>query len=222
MTQFAGKDNLRQQSAMWQAMLMSVGLSPSKQIVIHGFIISGGQKMSKSLGNVISPHDIVKDYGTDALRYFLAREVLPFEDSDVTLESFKNAYNANLANGIGNLVSRVMKMVVSYDISYEIVKGENELVKEYSAYLDRFEINKAIDIIFAKIGELDAYIQTSQPFKTIKTDPKKAEADIAYLAQELYIVGEALAPFMPETSATIMSLVASKKTPEKPLFERKA
>jgi methionyl-tRNA synthetase len=75
--------------------------------------------------------------------------------------------------------------------------------------------------VFIKIGELDAFIQTSQPFKTIKTDAKKAQADIVYLAQELYAVGEALAPFMPETSATIMSLVQSKKTPDKPLFERK-
>jgi methionyl-tRNA synthetase len=78
--------------------------------MIHGFINSGGQKMSKSLGNVINPVTIVDEYGADALRYYLARHINPFEDSDFTMEKFKEAYNAGLANGLGNLVSRVMKM----------------------------------------------------------------------------------------------------------------
>ncbi|MFC1721155.1 methionine--tRNA ligase, partial [Patescibacteria group bacterium] len=108
--QVAGKDNLRQQSAMWQAMLMSVDLPTSKQVVIHGFVTSDGKKMSKSVGNVINPFDIVNEYGTDALRYYIAREFSPFEDSDITMEKFNVAYNANLANGIGNLASRIMKM----------------------------------------------------------------------------------------------------------------
>ncbi len=217
-----GKDILRFHAAFWPAMLMSAGLPLPKTILVHGMILSGGRKMSKTLGNVIDPQVLIAEYGKDAFRYFLARHLSTFEDSEITPESYKDAYNASLANGIGNLVSRVMKMVVSYEITYEIVKGENKLTKEYSVYLDRFEINKAIDVIFTKIGELDAFIQTSQPFKIIKTDPKKAQADIVYLAQELYVVGEALAPFMPETSATIMSLVGSRKTPEKLLFERKA
>jgi len=98
---------------MWQAMLASAGLPQSHTIVIDGFINSGGQKMSKSLGNVISPFDIVNEYGTDALRYYVARELSTFEDSDVTMEKFKESYNANLANGIGNLTSRIMKMAVT-------------------------------------------------------------------------------------------------------------
>jgi len=217
-----GKDILRFHAAFWPAMLMSAGLPLPKTILVHGMILSGGRKMSKTLGNVIDPQILIAEYGKDAFRYFLARHLSTFEDSEITPESYKEAYNANLANGIGNLVSRVMKMVVSYDISYDIVKGENKLVKEYAPYLERFEINKAIDIVFAKIGELDAFIQTSQPFKTIKTDAKKAHTDIAHLAQELYTVGESLAPFMPETSATITALVAGKKCPPEPLFERKA
>ena len=108
--QYCGKDNLRQQSAMWQAMLMSVGLPQSNTIVIDGFITNEGQKMSKSLGNATNPKDLVAEYGIDALRYYVARELSTFEDSDVSLEKFKKAYNANLANGLGNLVSRVMKM----------------------------------------------------------------------------------------------------------------
>jgi methionyl-tRNA synthetase len=95
-TQYAGKDNLRQQSAMWQAMLMSAHIPNSHQIVINGFINSGGQKMSKSLGNVINPKEIVNEYGADAFRYYVLREFNSFEDSDFTMEKFKEAYNANL------------------------------------------------------------------------------------------------------------------------------
>src|SRR3989344_718766 len=96
--QLAGKDQIRQQAAMGQAMLISADLASTRQIAIHGFITVNGQKMSKSIGNVIDPLAIVDEYGIDALRYFLARHVHPFEDSDFTMEKFKEAYNANLAN----------------------------------------------------------------------------------------------------------------------------
>ncbi|MBI1866156.1 MAG: methionine--tRNA ligase, partial [Candidatus Staskawiczbacteria bacterium] len=108
--QVAGKDNLRQQSAMWQAMLMAADLPPTRQIFIHVFITSGGQKMSKSLGNVIDPFDYVENYGTDALRYYLLAKISPTEDSDFTKEKFEETYNADLANGLGNLVSRSAKL----------------------------------------------------------------------------------------------------------------
>ena len=129
--QIAGKDNLRQQAAMWAAMLLSAELSPSRQILINGFITSGGQKMSKSLGNVLDPLVFVKEYGADALRYYLARHMNSFEDSDMTEASFKEAYNANLANGLGNLVARVMTLAAKYlsepvavPVSREAVFGE--------------------------------------------------------------------------------------------------
>src|SRR3989344_3094142 len=101
--QFAGKDQIRQQAAMWQAMLMSAGLPNPKQILIHGFITSGGQKMCKSLGNGINPTVLIDEYGVDALRCFLARHIHPFEDSAFTMEKFKSAYNTDFANGLGNL-----------------------------------------------------------------------------------------------------------------------
>jgi len=108
--QFAGKDNLRQQSAIWQAMLMSAGLPNSKQIFIHGFITVDGQKISKSLGNVVNPIELVRKYGTDPVRYFLLSKIHPFEDSDFTIEKFEDAHNSDLANGLGNLVARVAKL----------------------------------------------------------------------------------------------------------------
>jgi methionyl-tRNA synthetase len=106
-TQTAGKDNLRQQSAMWQAMLMSAGLPLSKQIFIHGFITSGGQKMSKSIGNVINPFDMVSKYGTDAVRFYLLREIPSLGDGDFSESRMKELYDSELANELGNLVSRI-------------------------------------------------------------------------------------------------------------------
>ncbi|MEK9131606.1 MAG: methionine--tRNA ligase [Patescibacteria group bacterium] len=220
--QYCGKDNTRFQSAMWQAMLIAAGLPSTRHIIINGFVTGdGGVKMSKSLGNVVHPQDLVREYGTDALRYFVSREIRSFEDSPFTLGRFKLAYNSELANGLGNLVSRIMKMVVSYDVAYEIPKGENPIVSAYRPLLDAFQIDNASDIIFAKIKELDGFIQKEAPFKKIKVDEAQAKKDVAFLATELYRIGEALAPFMPVTSQVICDLVQNKQTPDKPLFERK-
>ncbi len=230
--QIAGKDNLRQQAVMWQAMLMSVGLPNTTQIIIHGFITSDGQKMSKTLGNVINPFDIVESYGADALRYYLLREVSTFEDSDFTEEKFKEAYNANLANGLGNLVSRVMKMFVSYEVaenkekfifsnlrSFErVVKGES--YKEYREMMESFEFGKAMDFIWAKIGKMDRRIQETEPFKLIKIDKDKAIDEVISLANELWSIANLLTPFMPETSQKIKEAIETNQMPE-PLFLRK-
>ncbi len=230
-TQYCGKDNLRQQSATWQAMLMACGLPPSKNIVIGGFVNVGGQKMSKSLGNVVNPNTLVDDYGVDALRYYIARELSTFEDGDYTDEKFKETYNANLANGLGNLVSRIMKMaesnlsepvpsVLSRASSRE-VEGKTELPIEYLKFLNNFEIKKAADFIWAEIAGLDYYIQRNQPFKVIKEDKSRGEEMIVYLVQKLYEISYMLAPIMPQTADKIQELIKSNKSPETPLFLRR-
>lgn len=113
MVQVAGRDNLRQQSAMWQAMLMSAGIAPSKQVFIHGYITAEGQKMSKSLGNVINPYDLVGEFGTDATRFYLLGMLPSYNDGDYSRRQMEEAY-AKLANGLGNLVSRVAAMANKY------------------------------------------------------------------------------------------------------------
>jgi len=221
--QLAGKDNIRQQSAMWTAMLFSAGLKPSKQVLIHGFITSGGVKMSKSIGNVVDPLDITSRYGTDALRYYLAREVPTFEDGDFTDDHFKETYNANLANGLGNLVGRIMKMAEDYLATPVVVVDEtfDQVVRgEYEYFMDRFEIGKAADVIWGRIGELDKYIQETQPFKTIEIDEEKAKNDVVYLVSCLAGIAHMLTPFLPGTSEIIKCSIAQNKMPE-PLFERK-
>ncbi|MES2437314.1 MAG: methionine--tRNA ligase [Patescibacteria group bacterium] len=221
--QFAGKDNLRQQSAMWQAMLMAADLPPSKQIVIHGFITSGGQKMSKSLGNVINPYDIVEEYGIEPLRYYLARHIHPFEDSDFTMDKFKTAFNADLANGLGNLTSRILKMTITNEVALTdddlktTVFGDGSPIEFYEHY----QINKALEAIWKQISDLDGYIQTEQPFKKVKVDLEAGKKDIHHLLFSLYKIAQQLEPVLPTTGAAIQALIKERKMPEQPLFMRK-
>ncbi len=219
--QVAGKDNLRQQSAMWQAMLMSVGLPLSKQIHIFGFVNSDGQKMSKSVGNVINPSSIIEEYGTDALRYYVARHLNMYEDSDMTMEKFKEVYNANLANGLGNLVSRVMKMSESYKVKFKPKDFELKEQKELVELMDKFKINEAIDLIWQKIKFVDRKIQEEEPFKVAKNDLSKAQEMVENYLVGLWEIANLLEIFMPETAKKIQELIKENESPQKPLFLRK-
>jgi methionyl-tRNA synthetase len=220
MVQYCGKDNLRQQSAMWQAMLMAANLPPSRQIVIDGFITGeGGVKMSKSLGNTVNPMEIVQEYGTDALRYFVTRELHPFEDSSFTTERFKDTYNANLANGLGNLVSRVMKMGEQNQVKSEKRKTKNE--KEYERAIEKYDLKTAMDFVWEKIQTADKKIQETEPFKLVKTKPEKAKEIISELLSELSEIAKLLLPFLPETAEKILNLIKTGKAPDHPLFPRK-
>ncbi|OHA17484.1 MAG: methionine--tRNA ligase [Candidatus Taylorbacteria bacterium RIFCSPLOWO2_12_FULL_43_20] len=217
-----GKDILRFHAAIWPGMLMSAGLPLPKSILVHGFITSGGKKMSKSLGNVIDPNALIAEYGAEAVRYYLARHISPFEDGDMTQESFKGAYNADLANGLGNLVSRVLKMAVTNGVSIEEEKlNQNISSAPELAHMESYEVNKAGSAIWGRIQKMDQYIQVEQPFKKIKADLEGAKKDIRYLLAELYAVVALLRPIMPETSKTILDLVRKNKMPESPLFPRK-
>ena len=218
-TQFAGKDQVRQQAAMWQAMLMSVGLPLSKQIVIHGFITVDNGKMSKSVGNVISPDDLVAEYGVDALRYYLVRHVHPFEDSDFTMEKFKNAYNANLANGIGNLTARVMKLAETHLDEVPVIP-DGTIPQEFEDFLNNFEVNKAVDLVWEHMGDLDKYIQEVKPFSVVKEEKQKGVEIIKNITIKLYTIGRMLNPILPKTSEKIKNAVKQNKMPE-PLFVRK-
>jgi len=218
--QVAGKDNLRQQSAMWQAMLLSAELPTSRQIFIHSFITSGGQKMSKTLGNVIDPLAVADEYGIDALRYFLARHINQFEDSDFTIERFKEVYTANLTNGLGNLVARVMKLSEDYAVvTLHIESAQHSYLSQIKEAVETFRFNDAMDVIWSKIQRLDRRINEEEPYKIIKTDPVTGKALIQFMVSELREIGEMLVPFMPATSEKILDAIKANKKPEN-LFPR--
>lgn len=215
--QVAGKDNLRQQSAIWQAMLLSAKLPTSKQIVVGGFITSGGQKMSKSLGNVISPSDLVVRYGAEATRYLLLRHVHPFEDTDITWERLDEWYNAHLANGLGNLVSRVMKMAEDH-LSEPVLITRKPLEQSFIEKVNAYRLDEALNLIFEHVGKGDLYIQETLPFKKIKseseTEKEEARTIIRKLVQHIYRIADHLEIFMPETSEKIKLAVQTNKKPD--------
>lgn len=213
-----GKDILRFHAAIWPAMLLSAGLPLPKRLLVHGFILSGGQKMSKSIGNVIDPVELIEEYGPEAVRYYVARKISPFEDGDLTRESFKDAYNGDLANGLGNLTSRIMKMAETHLPGP--VETESELHSELVVSMERFEVQKAMNHIWAEIGELDATIQEKEPFKLVKTDPEQGREIITDLVRKIAHIGRSLAPFMPATSEKILAAVALNKL-DTGLFPRK-
>lgn len=221
-TQYCGKDNTRFQSAMWQAMLMAADLPNSHQIIVNGFITGeGGIRMSKTLGNVIDPRDIVQEYGTDALRYFLLREVGSFEDSPFTIDRFRDAYNSGLANGLGNLTSRILTMSSSYGVKLSDEELDVKYFSDPKEDFENYDINKFINWIWECLGALDKYIQENEPFKKIKVNKEEAEKDVHYLLLHLYKASLAIEPMLPETSQKIQELIRQNKKPEQPLFLRK-
>ncbi len=217
--QMAGKDQVRFQSIMWQAMLMSAQIKNTDKVVYHGFITSGGQKMSKSVGNVIEPLALTVEYGIDALRLFLSRHTHPFEDSDFTPERFKEAYNSDLANGLGNLVSRIMQLAQTH-LPNPVQPDPKPFPAEYLDAFGKFEINRAVDHTWTRIASLNQKISDTAPFKLVKTEPATAQRLIAELAEELYFIALMLSPFMPGTSKRIEHAIVSNKKPEN-LFPRK-
>lgn len=219
-TQYCGKDNTRFQGIIWQAMLIAAGLPTSRRIIVNGFITGeGGVRMSKTLGNVVDPLVIAKEYGTDALRLFLLKEVSSFEDSPFTIERFREAYNANLANGLGNLASRILTLSEKY-IEPVVAKKSTMLVARIALLMESFEIQKVLAAIWEEIADMDKTIAQTKPFAVIKEDDAKGKEMITDLVQRLASVSCALTPFLPDTSARILSLIRDNKKPDAPLFVR--
>ena len=202
--QVAGKDNLRQQTAMWQAMLMSAGLPNSTRVLIFGFITSGGQKMSKSLGNVVSPYELANKYGTDALRYYLLADLKPYEDSDYTREKFEARYLADLANGLGNLVSRVSNLIKKNKFKFNLKpNSDKKLVDQTDKEMADFRFDSALKVLWDKFREMDEYLSEKAPWKM--KNEKEKEKVLAKAAQTILNCAYLLRPFMPQTAKKILT-----------------
>jgi len=222
-----GKDILKFHSIIWPGMLLSLGLPLPKTIFAHGHITINGQKMSKSLGNVIDPFELVEKYGTDAVRYFLLREISPFEDGDFTHQKFEQRYNADLANGLGNLVARVITMAEKVKIQnskFKITIQNSKLKKEiettwrkYKKALNEFKFNEALITTWELISFCDRYIEKEKPWELLtnnkqQTTNNKQQEVISNLLYAISDIAEMLKPFLPETSERIFNQLKNQKS----------
>src|SRR3989344_4520434 len=217
-----GKDIIKFHAVIWPALLLAIGEHPPKKIVAHGFFTVGGQKMSKTLGNVIDPNDWVDKYGADAVRYFVLREVPFGQDGDVSEDKLKVRYNSDLANGLGNLFSRLTNMIEKY-LGGEIAEIEKSAkraeIEDALTLTDNFKFNIALEKIWEVIAWANQTIDKEKPWELAGKDDAKLKSLLNDLAAVLQDIAFGLAPYMPETAEKIRAgLSAEKITKAEPLF----
>ncbi|MDO8600339.1 MAG: methionine--tRNA ligase [bacterium] len=210
-----GKDILRFHAAIWPGMLLSAGLPLPKSIFVHGFITVDGDKMSKTVGNVIDPIELVKKYGTDAVRYFLLREIPSGEDGDFSIQKFEERYNGDLANGIGNLVARVATLgekisPISFDfgkdVDAEIKKESERAFKTYEANFEYIQLHNALGAVGELVSFSDKYINEKKPWSI--TDEKELRRVITNVSYCIGAIANLLEPFLPETARKIKEQIS--------------
>jgi methionyl-tRNA synthetase len=211
-----GKGIIRFHAVYWPAILLSAGLTLPKKLFVHEYFTVNGQKMSKTLGNIIDPLDIISVYGADALRYYCLAKISPFQDGDFSLEKFQEVYNADLANGLGNLVARLAKLCEKNDVEAEPMLIE--LDPKVKASLEEFKFNDAIGYIWSLIQQADQKINETKPWSLT---PDEAKPILSDLVKHLQLIAYNLKPFLPETAETILSIYNSKIISPAPLFPRK-
>jgi methionyl-tRNA synthetase len=200
---------------MWQAMLLSANIPLSKQIIIHGFITSHGQKMSKSLGNVVNPYEMIKKYGVDAVRYYLLREIPTLDDGDFSESRMYELYNSDLANELGNSVSRITTLAAKDGISMN--QKPYVISLEDIALIDSFSLNTLLISVWEEIKKINKDINTNEPWS--KT-PENRKEFLVEMLKKLFIIGNRLSPFMPKTSELITNGTNGQITKVPPLFPR--
>jgi len=227
--QVIGKDILRFHAGIWPAMLLGLGLPLPKRLLAHGFVNIGGAKISKSVGNVIDPNEIIDNYGLDAFRYFFSRHIPTLDDGDFTWEKFENAYNNELGNDLGNLIQRVASMINKYQAG---VIGESQQTEhdmtQYHRAMESLEFNKAIDEVWGMVRSLNQYIENVKPWEVAKGIGKDPEAEphlseiLAHCAGALVQIGDLLTPFLPNAATRILEIFESGvvKLPEGVLFPK--
>ena len=225
---FIGKGINRFHTIYWPAMLLSAGVEVPNKVFVHGYITVEGQKISKSLGNVVDPFELVEKYGStsspqagrEAVRFYLLREIPTYEDGDFSVEKFEARYNGDLANGLGNFASRVLKLYslaeepkLSGDYG-ELGKNIAEIEEIVGIRMEEFRINEALAEIWKLIAIGDKYINDKKPWET------KDENVISSAVLLLESVAKLLKAFLPETAEKILKQIEEKKAITEPLFPR--
>jgi len=225
-----GKDILRFHAAIWPAMLISAGLPLPRSIFVHGHILVNGEKMSKSIGNVVDPFELVKKYGTDPVRYYLLREIPSGNDGDFSYEKFEYRYNGDLANGLGNFAARVstlgsgLEEISLEDINKAITEKIEHTKARYAEKVLEFRLHEALAVIFELIQFGDRYVNDKKPWDK-NLDTKEKEMILGNLTAILQASGQFLSPFLPQTAEKILKALDIKAGKAKvskiePLFPR--
>ncbi len=220
-----GKDILKFHAIIWPAMLLGAKIPLPKNIIIHGLMLSDGRKMSKTMGNVISPKDIIETVGSEGMRFYFAYNIPIFNDGEISKDLILSSYNSHLSNGIGNLTNRLIKMMLNYDINIEFKNIENDelyikLSDKMQKTLKNFDINSYADLLWKEFSNIDLDIQNREPFKLFKTDPDKARQMVSEMLRNFYIIITFTKPILPKTVSRIISCINNREMPETALFPR--
>lgn len=214
--QVVGKDILRFHAGIWPAMLLGLDLPLPKKILVHGFVNIGGGKISKTVGNVVDPNDVIDQYGLDAFRYFMSRHIPTQDDGDFTWEKFENAYNQELGNDLGNLVSRVASMVSRYQsgVVGDAPQGDHDM-KPYFDAMNELRFNIAMNETWGRVQALNKYIETVKPWEIAKQREKDPDAEnhlsevLGQAVGSLLQIADQLTPFLPATAEAIRRTVGT-------------
>ncbi|AHK44377.1 MULTISPECIES: methionine--tRNA ligase [Ensifer] len=216
-----GKDIIRFHAVYWPAFLMSAGLPLPKRVFAHGFLLNKGEKMSKSLGNVVDPFNLVEHFGLDQIRYFFLREVSFGQDGSYSEEGIATRINSDLANGIGNLASRSLSMIVKNcdghipvcgaltDEDKAMLAAADALLEITRDEMGKQMIHRALAAIIAVVSETDRYFAGQEPWALKKTDPARMATVLYVTAEVVRQIAVLLQPFMPESSGKLLDLVAA-------------
>ncbi|HEY8501133.1 MAG TPA: methionine--tRNA ligase, partial [Solirubrobacterales bacterium] len=214
------KDILKFHAVIWPALCLAAGIEPPRRMTIHGYLLMGEKKMSKSLGNVLDPFEVIERFGADALRFYLFREVSFGQDGSISTAGFEARYETELANDYGNLASRVLAMVDRYrdgtvpaaQVDATLAEDFEGAVGRFSELLDRAELSQALDLVWTLVRRLNRFVEETKPWELAKdeADPERLDEVLYNLVEGLRVTTLLLVPYLPQTSETLLSALGEE------------